>query len=193
MVNFEFCRLKEMIAIEQSKKSKNGIRFLLLYLSASVILIVALSFALDPPKPKVKIHYMDKADMFEIVKNNSQVILKDIQTNDFSQTLDLLKSSRGKPEVYVEGDIVTFYCYGFGFASATSYEGFYYTPLNIPARIGGIEAPYVRYHSSEELPDFLKQENNEWVWYEKDENSGGDNEYHTEKICDYFWYYYLKY
>ncbi len=69
--------------------------------------------------------------MFEIVKNNSQVILKDIQTNDFSQTLDLLKSSRGKPEVYVEGDIVTFYCYGFGFASATSYEGFYFTLINI--------------------------------------------------------------
>ena len=180
-----------MTAIEQSKKSKNSIRFFLLYLSASVILIVALSFALDPPYPKV--HYMDKADLFEIVKSNSQIILKDIQTNNFSQTLDMLKSSREKPEVYVEEDIVTFYCYGSGFASNTSYEEFYYSPLNCPAKVGGIEAPYVLYHNSKELPDFLKQENNEWVWYEKDENIGGDNEYHSEKICDYFWYYCLKY
>lgn len=29
--------------------------------------------------------------------------------------------------------------------------------------------------------------------YEKEENAGGDNEYHIEKICDNFWYYRIKY
>ena len=45
----------------------------------------------------------------------------------------------------------------------------------------------------ENLIQALKQEGNEWVWYEKDVNPRGGNEYHTEKICDNFWYYRLSY
>ena len=160
-------------------KTGSGPRFLCLYLLLSVIIIAGIWLVFDPPGEKI--HYMDKADMFEIVRSNAQTILDDIEKNDFTRTLALLSSSREEPDVEFSGDCVAFYCYGHGFASNTSYEGFYYAPWDGPAGLGGIDV------------SFLKQEGNEWVWYEKDRDNGGDNEYHTEKICDHFWYYRLVY
>ena len=157
-----------------------GVKAFLIYISSSVI-IIAVLFLVFGPAARQQVHYMDKADMFEIVRNNTDTILEDIEKNDFTRTLALLSSSREEPDIEFSGDCVTFYCYGHGFASNTSYEGFYYTPMDGPARLGGIDV------------SSLKQEGNEWAWYEKDRAPGGDNEYHTEKICDHFWYYRLVY
>ena len=178
--------------------AKSGFQFLLLYLLLSVMILIGISLVFDPPKPpssRETVHYMDKADLFEIVRNNTQTILDDIKKNDFRRTLDLLSSSRKEPHVYFEDGCVTFWCFGYGFGSGTHYGGFYYTPWDGPADIGGIAAPYSGYHlpSGEELIQALKQEGSEWVWYETDVNPSGDNEYHTEKICDHFWHYRLVY
>ena len=162
----------------ERKKGNREIKAILLYLAVTVIVLAAVPLILDPP---VHEHYMDKSDMFEIVKNNRQAILEDVEKKDYTRTLGLLDSSREEPSVDFAGDCVTFYCYGHGFASNTSYEGFYYTPWDGPARLGGIDV------------SSLKQDGNEWVWYEKDMDPSGDNEYHTEKICDNFWYYRLVY
>ena len=174
-------------------KAGSGLRFLWLYLLLSVVIIAGLWLILDPPGAKV--HYMDKTDMFDVVRNNRQTILEDIGKNEFTRTLDLLSSSREEPHVYFADNCVTFYCYGFGFGPSTSYEGFYYTPWDGPGWVGGGEPPWQMYSvpEGENLIEALKQEGNEWVWYEKDINAGGDNEYHTEKICDNFWYYKLYY
>lgn len=160
-------------------KANSSIRFLWLFLLLSVMILVGIWMVFDPPGEKT--HYMDKADMYEIVRNNAQTILDDIEKNDYTRTLSLLSSSREKPHVEFSGDCVLFYCYGHGFASNTGYEGFYYTPSDGPAGLGGIDV------------SSLKQEGNEWTWYEKSRDPGGDNEYHTEKICDFLWYYRLEY
>lgn len=173
-----------------------GVKAFLIYMSSSVIIITVLFLvffirqALSP-----QIHYLDRNDIFEIVRDNRQTILEDIEKNDFSRTLGLLSSSREEPEVWFADGCVTFYCYGHGFASNTSYEGFYYTPWDGPGAVGGGEVPWQRYSlpEGEKLIQALKQEGNEWVWYEKDKDPGGDNEYRTEKICDNFWYYKLVY
>ena len=170
--------------------TNKGVWLFLLYLLACVVILAGIYLAFPPD---AQTHYMDKNDMFEIVKNNTQTILEDISNNDFTRTMDLLKSSREKPNITFNGDCVTFYCYGYGFGPSTTYIGFYYIPGDSLAEIGGIEAPWALYHGSEEFPMFMKQEGNEWVWYEKEENAGGDNEYHIEKICDNFWYYRIKY
>ena len=160
-------------------KESPGFRFLWLYLLLSAVFLAGILLVFSPAA-RQQVHYMDKADMFEIVRNNTDTILEDIEKNDFTRTLALLCSSREEPDIEFSGDCVTFYCYGHGFASNTSYEGFYYTPWDGPAQLGGMDV------------SSLKQQGNELVWYEKDVN-GGDNEYHTEKICDNFWYYWLDY
>lgn len=157
------------------QKERSRFRFLCLYLLLSVALLIGIWLVFDPP---VSESPMDKAGMFEIVRNNAETILEDIEKNDFTRTLDLLGSSREEPHVSIADNCVTFDCYGFGLLSHTSYEGFYYTPEDAPGW------PYG------EQGEALKQEGAEWVWYE---DHGGDNEYHTEKICDHFWYYMLSY
>lgn len=176
-------------------KTSSGLRFLWLYLFLSVVIIAGIQMIFDPYKPPVEFHYMDKADMFEIVRNNTQTILGDIEKKNYTRTLNLLSSARDEPHVYRKDNCVTFDCYGFESGPSTSYEGFYYTPCDGPAWICGIETSWVLYSFPlrEDPGQTLTQEGDEWVWYGKSVNPGWDNEYHTEKICDNFWYYRLVY
>ncbi|MCR4884555.1 MAG: hypothetical protein K6A68_13350 [Clostridiales bacterium] len=137
--------------------------------------------------------HMDKASIFEIVRNNASTILADIDADDFTRTMLLLASSPETPEITRTDDGVFFYCYGWGWASNTGYEGFYYVPWDGPAEIGGIMSPFPFSVQGPELIEHLEPEGEGWVWYEKQTTPGGDNVYYTEKICDCFWYYCLEY
>ena len=159
----------------KQQKEHSQFRLLWLYLVFSVVLLIGIWLIFDPPVSESP--YMDKADMFEIVRNNTQTILEDIKKDDFTRTLDLLSSSQDEPHVSIADSCVTFDCYGSGFASHTIYEGFYYTPEDTPGWPYGWQG------------EALNQEGAEWVWYENSGGHGGDNEYHTEKICDHFWYF----
>jgi len=73
---------------------------------------------------------------------------------------------------WAESNMVEFLVKGSGFGSATTYEGFYYSPNDKPIGFQGTDV------------DFTK-ENTGWRW--KDGN--GDNWNYTEKIIDrWYWF-----
>ena len=79
----------------------------------------------------------------------------------------------GVKQIYCWNDtMVDFLCRSSGFASSTSYSGFYYSPDDVPLGFQG------------ESMNFEEAEHG-WKYTE----SEGDNWYYTEKICDN-WYAY---
>lgn len=83
-------------------------------------------------------------------------------------TVNYYPSAPGVPA----GEIVEFEVDGFGFGSATSYNGFYYSPDDVPMGFQGA------------LLD-LTETSSGWSWQEEN----GDNHQTIEKICDH-WYWY---
>lgn len=185
----------------------------LAYIILSVVLLSALSFISPAQTPEPNdFRYMNRDDLFRVVKDNAAVILEDVRKNDFTRTRDLLASGEHPMQVYGENKAsivsedgcVSFFTFMTG-GPGSRYEGFYYTPWDGPAPVCGTAWPWIpsavskvqKYDIAElepqNLQSGLKQENNEWVWYEKDFNPGGDNEYHTQKICDFLWYFKLVY
>ncbi|MBR3107942.1 MAG: hypothetical protein IKH30_12330 [Clostridia bacterium] len=186
------------------KEKKSGFLFPFIVLFYTVITVaLALLLAVSIIKAvKTRQQWLDKQPprlneeyIFSIVQDHADTIMADIQNNDYAQTLALFDGFEKKPDILKEDGCVFFDCYGLGFGPSTVYGGFYYVPWDGPAPVAGIEPPWVGYLSisGEELIQYLELEGNGFIWREKSVSPGGDNEYYTEKICDYFWYYRLDY
>lgn len=136
--------------------------------------------------------YSGKAFLFPVVKSNEQMILEDISSKNFSKTIDLFN---GHCKVKAENDCVFFTCYETGIIVNTTFEGFYYTPLNEPSAVAGVSPPWSRYFAVEDgnLRQYLEPQGGGWVWNESAINQAGNNLYYTEEICETLWYYKLVY
>ena len=143
---------------------------------------------------ELTVPYVDKTALFEIVSANRDILLEDIEQNDYSRTKQLF-AAHEELDIIPENECVTFDCGGFGFGPETSYWGFYYTPWDGPAAVNGIEEPYASYFIADgpELIDYLTPEDDGLAWHERSVNPRGDNIYYTERICEGFWYYRLDY
>ena len=64
--------------------TNKGVWLFLLYLLACVVILAGIYLAFPPD---AQTHYMDKNDMFEIVKNNTQTITKTYGTKSFLRFL----------------------------------------------------------------------------------------------------------
>jgi len=102
------------------------------------------------------------------VEKHHDLLLEDIRTGEFrrSERLPAVSSVRVHP------NMVEYACGGFGFGSATSYFGFYYTPDGRMDALWCAGTPLTPYGSG-------------WLYEEKN----GDNRYYTEHILDGFYYY----
>ena len=120
-----------------------------------------------------------KDDIFKIVLENRETILADISSEDFENALAIEGIKEISPAEYFGDGVYDFYCGGSGFASNTSYCGFYY--------VGDRDASCLY-----DKDGYKKTvDGNIITWRQSD--PGGDNEFVLEKICDGFWYYHLKY
>lgn len=178
------------------KKKSGFLHSFIVLFYAVVTVVLALLLAVSIAKAvNARQQAVNKEHIFSIVQNHADTITADIQNNDYSQTLALFDDSKDKPDMLREEGCVFFDCIGSGFGPSTAYAGFYYVPWDGPAPVAGIEPPWAAYLSisGEELIQYLEPEENGFIWREKSVSPGGDNEYYTEKICDYFWYYRLDY
>lgn len=118
---------------------------------------------------------LSKDDIFNLVKENENLISDDIKNNNFDATKEL----DGIGEINLYDDIIEFSCGGAGFGPATAYCGFYYTEDDNMTAI---------WCAPESEADLEPYENG--FLYEQE---NGDNRYYTEKICDNFYYYEASY
>ena len=170
-------------------------KWVIMYLIVAFVFMTGIIIwsIVDSPESVPANAYMDKASMFELVRNNTSTILGDIDSDDFTRTMALLASSPETPQITRTDDCVFFYCYGWGFGPNTGYEGFYYVPWDGPADIANMMSPFPFTFQGQELIEHLEPEGEGWAWYEKKTTPGGDNVYYTERICECFWYYRLEF
>ena len=112
-----------------------------------------------------------KEQIFETVNDNAQVILSDIEEQDFADSLGIGKIE----EICVLEQGIDFYCGGNGIVPSSQDYGFYYTEDNFPKAIWC----GVKY-----CEDSLLVEDR--AGYSTDFQH---NYYYTEKIRDNFYYY----
>lgn len=113
----------------------------------------------------------DKEDIIAFVNEYQEELLTYIQENDYSA----LENHAIVKSVDVYENEVEFSCGGFGVGSGTSYCGFYYTADNEMSTLWCV--PF--------SAESLVASGDGFAWQEKN----GDDQYFTEKICDYFYYY----
>ena len=113
---------------------------------------------------------ISKEAIINLVHKNYDLLMETAQSGDYDRALQL----PGIKSVYAKdaNEYIDYYCGGYGFASATGYVGFYYSPSNTAI---GIYAD----------TDALVFDGNGYGWKEVD----GDNSYYTEKILDFLFYY----
>lgn len=115
--------------------------------------------------------------VFEIVRENGDVLLADIAKADFTTSAAIDGIEDVYPEwTFGELDFVEYYCGGAGFGASTAYYGFYYSKEDDLDRIWCAGAPLVP--------------SGDGFLYEQ---SDGDNRYYTERIVDHFYYYEASY
>lgn len=115
-----------------------------------------------------------KEDIYNFVFENKEMLLESIENKDFDEVekLKIIEKIKNKEISEDEKQLVEFLCGGSGFASATSYYGFYYTEDN------DISAIWCAGPKEEMVPD-----GKGYSFY------SGDDRYYTEEICDKFYYY----
>lgn len=116
---------------------------------------------------------LSKREIIKLVDKYSETILDDIEENSFEDTLKI----KGVTKVTSQ-DVTDVQCGGKGFASATSYYGFYYYKIDEPVVM------FNGYISNVEKSEFIS-ENKGYTYTEKD----SDNTYYTERITPCFYYY----
>ena len=113
----------------------------------------------------------DKDEIFTVVRENEEELLKAIESGDFSA----FENQGFIKEIEDDDEAVDFSCGGAGVGSGTSYVGFYYTPDN------DMTAVWCAPSSSLMLVPC----GDGYEWWEPN----GDNHYYTEHICGNFYYY----
>ena len=113
----------------------------------------------------------EKEEVFDFVLENEAQLRKAIADGDFSafENQGIVK------DIDADETVVEFSCGGAGVGSGTSYVGFYYSSNN------DMTAVWCAPSSASQL----KPSGDGYEWQE----SGGDNRYYTQKICDNFYYY----
>ena len=141
-----------------------------------------------------RLAFSDKADIFRFVRENRDVILADAVSDDFTHTVELLHANGGQRQADQWDGCARFECFGAGWATGSEEQGFLYVPwdgpVNIQYIIEGLPSASMR---GEDLIPYLEPEGDGWAWYQSNALGYGDNEFHTEKICDNLWYYRLVY
>ena len=113
---------------------------------------------------------LSKKQIFTLVKEHHDFLQQCIDERNYHRALDI----KGIQDTYEKrNDYVEFYCGGAGWASSTSYYGFYYSPADIPLAVDVTKT------------SMLTPKDDGWGWKEPD----GDNIYYTERIMAH-WYYY---
>lgn len=113
----------------------------------------------------------DKDEVFDFVRKNEEKLLKAIEAGDYSA----FENQGFVKNIDADETVVDFSCGGAGFASSTSYVGFYYTPENDMAAVW----------CAPSSTSALTPSGNGFEWQEPN----GDNRYYTEHICGNFYYY----
>ena len=132
---------------------------------ACILVVIAISvfFVYKDANPTV-INYV-KRNSTELM-NYAESVIKD---NNYNSTATY---NGWDVSYWAESNMVEFLVKGSGLGSATTYEGFYYSPDDKPIGFQGADV------------DFEK-ENIGWRW----EDSTGDNWNYTEKIIDrWYWF-----
>ena len=181
------------------KKRNPAFLFMLTVMAGTAAVLIALGVILLSLFAGDKKHDGEQRPKSEIiiqtVREHAETILEDIEQNDLERTLAFFDGFREKPHVNREGNCIFFECCSLGFGPSTAYIGFYYTPWDTPAPVAGFEVPWAGYFTATalDLMNYLEPEGNGFAWHEKNESSGGDNVYYTEKIDNFLWYYCLDY
>ena len=121
---------------------------------------------------------LSKREIKQLVEKHSEIILDDIKENNFDDTLNIDGVTNVKSH-----DVTDVMCGGKGFASATSYYGFYYNESDKPVVMFNGYISDV--DESEFIPDGDGYSYNEMHF----DNLPSDNKYYTERITDGFYYY----
>lgn len=113
----------------------------------------------------------EKEEVFDFVLENEEELRKAIEDGDFSafENQGIVK------DIDPYETVVDFYCGGAGVGSGTSYVGFYYSPDNDVTAV---------WCAPSSISD-LTPSGDGYEWSE----TGGDNRYYTQRICENFWYY----
>ena len=115
----------------------------------------------------------DKQDIFDFVENNYETLMSCIESSDYSP----LENEKIIKQIRPNDKSVDFYCGGCGFASSTSYRGFFYSE-NDDVKDIWCAPPYDAQ---------LKESDPGVSWYYK--TPGTDNTFFGQKIKDKFFYY----
>ena len=134
-------------------------------LAVCLILILCLNSFLN--------NNLSKREIFRLVNNYSNTILIDIEENNFDNT----RAIKGVTDIIYE-EVVEVKCGGKGFASASSYYGFYYYDKDVPVVMFNGKI-------SDSDTTNLLTDNKGYSFQEKNT----DNKYYTEKISPCFYYY----
>ncbi len=116
---------------------------------------------------------LSKREIVKLVEDYSDVILADIEENNFEDTLAI----KGVTGVMLH-DVTDIKCGGKGLGSATSYYGFYYFVSDEPIVM------FNGYISNANENELIPK--NKGYSYSE---INSDNSYYTEKISDGFYYY----
>ncbi len=147
-------------------KSENIIKMILLIVL--VIVLCALCVRCFTPK---EIKY--KSDIYALVKDNGDVLLADIEQNDFTRTNQFEQVK--KVYAMTDSGCVQYDCGGYGLSVSSHEFGFYYSEQDIPMAV--FDGSFLG------LDAGFKKEGNGYS------STFDHNVYYTEKICDNFWYF----
>ena len=134
-----------------------------IFIVTCLVLISLLIFAL-------KDSYLSKEEIFDVVNKKYDVIMNDIEKDDFTKS-DRIKGITG---IKKDDGVIAFSCGGRGNVASGVYYGFYYTEDDSP-KVSFLG--YVLYDEED-----LKPEGNGYCFDAYDY-------YYTEKIRDNFFYY----
>ncbi len=113
----------------------------------------------------------DKDEIFAFVSENEEALREAVESKDYSD----FENKGIVQDINPDEECIEFSCGGAGMGPSTAYTGFYYTPNNDMSAVW----------CAPPSEDFLKKSGNGYAW----EESGTDNRYYTEKICENFYYY----
>ncbi|MCR5792960.1 MAG: hypothetical protein K6G65_07305 [Lachnospiraceae bacterium] len=121
--------------------------------------------------------FPDKTDIISYVSQNKEMLMDCINNQDYTKLNEskTIEDITDYDDTEEDGKLVGFECGYSGFASESSYWGFFYSEKDAPDAL--CSTPI---EESELSPD-----DDGYLW----EDSYGDNTYYVEKICDHFYYY----
>lgn len=121
---------------------------------------------------------LSKREIIKLVNTHSDIILADIEEDNFEDTLSI----KGITDIRVN-DVVDVHCGGKGFGSQTAYYGFYYISDDKPMVM------FNGYVANVSNGDFVAEDNGFSYTERHGDGTLSDNTYYTEKIVPNFYYY----